>query len=100
MPQPAVEVPMLREQMINFLQATVIFLLITNAFTITAAVCAIRLLTGAPLEKRRASGVIGRAFLGPLPHGARNIRAARASPNEVASRLSAYAASIASIISR
>jgi len=69
MPQPAAEVSILREQMINFLQATVIFLLITNAFTITAAVCAIRLLTGAPLEKRRAAGAIGQAFLGPLPHG-------------------------------
>ncbi len=54
------EAPMLREQMINFLQATVIFLLITNAFTIAAAVCAIRLLTGAPLEKRQAAGVIER----------------------------------------
>jgi hypothetical protein len=51
---------MLREQMINFLQAMVIFLLITNAFTITAVVCAIRLLTGAPLEKRQATGMIGR----------------------------------------
>ena len=51
---------MFREQMINFLQATVIFLLITNAFTIAAAVCAIRLLTGASLEKRRAAGAIER----------------------------------------
>lgn len=51
---------MLREQMLNFLQATVIFLLITNAFTIAAVVCAIRLLTGAPLEKRQAAGVIER----------------------------------------
>ena len=51
---------MLREQMINFLQATVIFLLVTNAFTIAAVVCAIRLLTGAPLAKRQAAGVIAR----------------------------------------
>jgi len=51
---------MFREQMINFLQATVIFLLITNAFTIAATVCAIRLLAGAPLEKRTAAGVIER----------------------------------------
>ena len=51
---------MLREQMINFLQATVIFLLITNAFAITAAVWAMRLLSGAPLEKRQAAGVIER----------------------------------------
>jgi len=53
---------MVREQMINFLQATVIFLLITNAFTIAAAVCAIRLLTGAPLEKRQAAGAIERGL--------------------------------------
>jgi hypothetical protein len=59
--------PMLREQMINFLQATVIFLLITNAFTITAAVCAIRLLTGARLEKRQATGVIERRLELMLP---------------------------------
>ena len=51
---------MLREQMINFLQATVIFLLVTNAFTIAAVVCAIRLLTGAPLEKRQAMGIVER----------------------------------------
>ena len=51
---------MLREQTINFLQAAVIFLLITNAFAITAAVCAIRLLTSVPLEKRQAAGVIER----------------------------------------
>jgi hypothetical protein len=59
-PRATVEVPMLREQMINFLQATVIFLLITNAFTITAAVCAIHLLNGAPLERRQGAGVIER----------------------------------------
>ena len=53
---------MVREQMINFLQATVIFLLITNGFTIAAAVCAIRLLTGAPLEKRQAAGAIERGL--------------------------------------
>ena len=51
---------MFRDQMINFLQAIVVFLLITNAFAIAAAVCAIRLLTGAPLEKRHAAGVIAR----------------------------------------
>jgi hypothetical protein len=59
-PPVTLEALMLREQMINFLQATVIFLLITNAFTITAAICAIRLLTGAPLEKRQAAGGIAR----------------------------------------
>jgi hypothetical protein len=45
---------MLREQMINFLQATVIFLLITNAFTTAAAVCAIRLLAGDLCKSRCA----------------------------------------------
>jgi len=51
---------MLRDQMINFLQAAVIFLLITNAFAVIAAVWAIRLLSGAPLERRPAGGVIER----------------------------------------
>jgi hypothetical protein len=51
---------MLREQMINFLEVTVIFLLITNAFTTAATVYAIRLLAGAPLQKRQAPGVIER----------------------------------------
>ena len=35
---------MFREQMINFLEATVVFLLITNALSIAAATYAIRLL--------------------------------------------------------
>jgi hypothetical protein len=48
---------MLREQMINFLQPTVIFLLITNAFTTAAAVCAIRLLAG-PLCKSGLRSVL------------------------------------------
>ena len=51
---------MLREQTINLLQAAVIFLLITNAFAVAAAVCAIRLLAGVPLEKRQPGGVIER----------------------------------------
>jgi hypothetical protein len=51
---------MLREQMINFLRATVTFLMITNGFAIAAAVCAIRLLSGAPLQMRPAVGVIER----------------------------------------
>jgi S1-C subfamily serine protease len=62
-----VEAQMLREQMINFLQATVISLLITNAFTLTAAVCAIRLLTGVPLQKRQALGVAACFATLPLP---------------------------------
>ena len=56
----AVEAHMFREQMINFLQATVIFLLITNASAIAGAVRAIRLLTGAPLERRQPAGTIER----------------------------------------
>jgi hypothetical protein len=51
---------MLRDQMINSLQSTVIFLPIANAFAVTAAVWAIRLLSGAPLERRPAAGVIER----------------------------------------
>jgi len=51
---------MLRDQMINFLQPTVIFLLIANAFAVIAAVWAIRLLSGAPLERRPAAGAIER----------------------------------------
>lgn len=62
---------MLREQMINFLQATVIFLLITNGFAITAAVCAIRLLTGAPFGQRQPAGVIERRLALMFPVKAR-----------------------------
>jgi hypothetical protein len=56
------EVSMVREQMINFLQAAIIFLLITKAFATTAAVCAARLLNGAPLERRQAEGVVERGL--------------------------------------
>jgi len=34
-----------REQVINFLEAAVVFLLITNAFSVFAAICAIQLLS-------------------------------------------------------
>jgi hypothetical protein len=51
---------MLREQTINFLQSIVVFLLITNAFAVTAAVWAIRLLSAAPLERRPVPAVIER----------------------------------------
>jgi hypothetical protein len=39
---------MLREHMINFLEATVVFLLMTNALSILAATWAISLLNGRP----------------------------------------------------
>ena len=37
---------MFREQMINFLEAAVVFLLITNALSIAAAIYALQLLNG------------------------------------------------------
>jgi len=40
------EIPMFHDQMINFLQAAVVFLLLTNALSMLAATCAIRLLNG------------------------------------------------------
>jgi hypothetical protein len=45
-----VEAAMLRDQMINFLQAAVVFLLITNALSITASTYAIQLLNGAATQ--------------------------------------------------
>jgi hypothetical protein len=65
---------MLREQMINFLEATVIFLLLTNALSILAAVWAIYLAgrrTAAPsaiqsrLRRFLAAGIQG--LNSPLP---------------------------------
>ena len=43
---------MLHEQMINFLESAVVFLLITNALSIAAATYAIRLLNGFGGAKR------------------------------------------------
>jgi len=40
------EAIMFREQMINFLEATVVFLLVTNGLSIAAATYAIKLLNG------------------------------------------------------
>ena len=51
---------MFRDQMTNFLQATVIFLLLSNAFAIAAAVWAIRLLTDATMKRPQSAGVIER----------------------------------------
>ena len=49
------------EQMINFLEAAVVFLLLTNALSIAATTCAIRLLNGFSGEKRER-GIIDRTL--------------------------------------
>jgi len=49
---------MLRDQMINFLEAAVVLLMLTNALSIAAAVCALALM-------RRVPPVLAR----PAPHG-------------------------------
>jgi hypothetical protein len=46
------EAIMFREQMINFLEATVVFLLITNGLSIAAATYAIKILNGFDGAKR------------------------------------------------
>ena len=43
---------MLREQMVNFLEAAVVFLLVTNALSIAAATYALQLLNGVGGAKR------------------------------------------------
>jgi hypothetical protein len=53
------EVVMLREQMINFLEAAVVFLLATNAASVLAALYAMRLANAASLAPQ-AKGVIAR----------------------------------------
>ena len=50
---------MLREQMINFLEAAVVFLLATNAASVLAAVYAMRLVNAASAAPE-AKGVIAR----------------------------------------
>ena len=50
---------MLREQMINFLEAAVLFLLLTNTLSIAATTYAIQLLNGFGREKRD-QGIIER----------------------------------------
>ena len=50
---------MLREQMINFLEAAVVFLLVTNALSIAATTYAIQLLNGFS-GARREQGIIER----------------------------------------
>ena len=57
---------MLRDQMINFLEAAVVFLLLTNAISAMAATCAMRLLcqhagaTGRPtILERKLNAILG-----------------------------------------
>ena len=50
---------MFREQMINFLQAAVVFLLVTNALSIAATTYAIRLLNRFS-DAKREQGIIER----------------------------------------
>ena len=50
---------MFREQMVNFLEAAVVFLLVTNALSIAAKTCAIRLLNGFSGAERK-QGIIER----------------------------------------
>jgi hypothetical protein len=60
---------MIREQMINFLQTVVVFLLLTNALSVLAATWAIRVATGSAQKKhavvaaaeRKIAAVLGRA---------------------------------------
>lgn len=61
-------VAMIREQMINFLQAVVVVLLLTNAFSVMAAVWALRIASGTtakmpgPIKaaQRKVGAVLGR----------------------------------------
>ena len=49
--------PMLRDQMINFLESAVVFLLLTNAVTAAAATYAIRLANQYVLVKRKPTSI-------------------------------------------
>ncbi len=51
---------MLREQMINFLQTAVIFLLLTNAITALAAVYALRMVNAVAHPTQATKGAIER----------------------------------------
>ena len=57
------EATVFREQMINFLEAAVLFLLLTNALSIAATTYAIQLLNGFGGEKRD-QGIIERKLKG------------------------------------
>jgi hypothetical protein len=58
---------MFREQMINFLEAAVVFLLITNALSIAATTYAIQLLKGLGGAKREP-GIIERKLNAIIQH--------------------------------
>jgi len=49
---------MLRDQVITFLKATVIFLLLTNAVSVAAAAYAISVAMGLDHRRRQATGVV------------------------------------------
>jgi hypothetical protein len=51
---------MFRDQMINFLQAVIVFLLMTNAFSAVAAVYAMWLANGSAHQKQELGNAIGR----------------------------------------
>ena len=57
---------MLRDQMITFLETTVIFLLLTNAISIFAAAYAIAVATGAERRGREAGAVLAQRATGAL----------------------------------
>ena len=48
---------MLREQMINFLEAAVVFLLVTNALSVAATTYAVRLMSGFGGAKREQGAI-------------------------------------------
>jgi hypothetical protein len=51
---------MFRDQMISFLQAVIVFLLMTNAFSAVAAVYAMWLANGSARKRQELSNAIGR----------------------------------------
>ena len=62
---------MFREQMINFLEAAVVFLMATNAASILAALYAMRLANAASLAQQ-ATGVIARRLDAMLRRSSRH----------------------------
>jgi len=60
------EAAMLRDQIVNFLEAAVVFLLITNALSVAATTYAIQLLNGAA-GARRELGIVERKLNAILP---------------------------------
>jgi hypothetical protein len=57
---------MFREQMMNFLQAVIVFLLMTNALSAAVAIYAMWIANGATHQKRALSNAIGRKLEGML----------------------------------